>query len=387
MDNETGKIIAIKKISNDQAYGIQSIIEIDLMSRIEHPNIISTDYVHCDISTVYIGMLFGKPLMSTKDYDAKIFTRDLVSAVVYLHRHGIYHCDIKPENIIIVDGRLVVIDFGVSTVKWSSSEYKQTLLYCAPEDIYDKVRMPQLFTKHLEIYKQVKDRVKSEYWSLGLCIIYLLARKIIFDRPYTIYRADLVNHVNKYLDDPRAFLKNLIAEEQWVNAIIKLMEPLASQRSIEEVISLVAPLIDGKYKNIQRTCIMDEASINNFNTISEWLFSTVSRMNMNKCSYIASLDIVARYFEWAYSDKEIRLIGVTALFMMQKIFELRPVTASIIWSMNECECSSKDILEFEQCIIRRLRNIVVPSDILKRIDIDKIIKYLSFKEYLTIVRS
>lgn len=44
----------------------------------------------------------------------KVFSQ-LLDAVEYLHHHGIYHHDIKPSNILIArDGRLKLIDFGLS---------------------------------------------------------------------------------------------------------------------------------------------------------------------------------------------------------------------------------------------------------------------------------
>lgn len=44
----------------------------------------------------------------------KVFSQ-LLDAVEYLHHHGIYHHDIKPSNILIArDGRLKIIDFGLS---------------------------------------------------------------------------------------------------------------------------------------------------------------------------------------------------------------------------------------------------------------------------------
>ena len=41
--------------------------------------------------------------------------REVASALAYLHSHGIVHLDVKPDNIILgVDGRIVLIDFGLS---------------------------------------------------------------------------------------------------------------------------------------------------------------------------------------------------------------------------------------------------------------------------------
>ena len=52
----------------------------------------------------------GKPVSERR----RVFSQ-LLDAVDYLHRHGIYHHDLKPSNILVTsDGRLKLIDFGLS---------------------------------------------------------------------------------------------------------------------------------------------------------------------------------------------------------------------------------------------------------------------------------
>ena len=41
--------------------------------------------------------------------------RDVFAATAFLHQHGIVHCDLKPENVLLADdGRPVLCDFGSS---------------------------------------------------------------------------------------------------------------------------------------------------------------------------------------------------------------------------------------------------------------------------------
>lgn len=66
----------------------------------------------------------------------------LLQALVYLHRRNIVHRDIKPENVLVVDGNVKVLDFGLATATHVIEPDAQdddttvgTLAYMAPEII------------------------------------------------------------------------------------------------------------------------------------------------------------------------------------------------------------------------------------------------------------
>ena len=46
--------------------------------------------------------------------DAALLGRQLVSVLGYLHRHGWLHLDVKPENVVVQEGRAVLIDLGAA---------------------------------------------------------------------------------------------------------------------------------------------------------------------------------------------------------------------------------------------------------------------------------
>lgn len=68
---------------------------------------------------------------------------EMLEAVNYIHQKGIIHSDLKPENFLMVNGRLKLIDFGISSriapdatsiIKYSQAG---TFNYISPETLMD----------------------------------------------------------------------------------------------------------------------------------------------------------------------------------------------------------------------------------------------------------
>lgn len=95
-----------------------SINEIDIGSRIDHPciaKIIDWTLKINENGDILSAMAF---LKGETNLHGKIsnqdFMRDILSAIAFLHENNIVHKDIKPENIILLNGRATLIDFGIS---------------------------------------------------------------------------------------------------------------------------------------------------------------------------------------------------------------------------------------------------------------------------------
>jgi serine/threonine protein kinase/tetratricopeptide (TPR) repeat protein len=119
--------------------------EFRLLSSLRHPNIISVlDYGFDDELLPYFTMELlegaetilqaarGRPLAGKVDLLAQ-----MLQALAYLHRRGVIHRDLKPGNVMVVDGRVKVLDFGVSILREREAESGRfivgTLAYMAPE--------------------------------------------------------------------------------------------------------------------------------------------------------------------------------------------------------------------------------------------------------------
>ena len=98
--------------------------EIELLSKVSHPNIVQMKQLIVTSSYYLIimeycsnGELFNyivrKQLLN--DNEASVFFYQIISAISYLHSISIIHRDIKPENILISsNNEIKLIDFGLS---------------------------------------------------------------------------------------------------------------------------------------------------------------------------------------------------------------------------------------------------------------------------------
>jgi len=119
----------------------------------------------------------------------------IINALNYIHRHGVIHGDLKPQNIIIQEDKhmAVMVDFGLSLVKPTHiSEAKgYTPFFAPPEEITGKPLVPE-----------------SDYYSLGMTMLCALGGGTQFVERKEVPR-DLP-------DEICSFVKRLIARD--VNA-------------------------------------------------------------------------------------------------------------------------------------------------------------------------
>jgi len=152
------KIIDKKNVGQDMQ---RLRTEIEILTRVKHPNIINLKEIMEDEDTLFIitelvtgGELFDKivELGAYTEADAAELVAKMVSAIDYLHSMNIVHRDLKPENLLLKDTNKIaevkLADFGLSKIV-SEGVQKQMMQtacgtpgYVAPEvltaDGYDK---------------------------------------------------------------------------------------------------------------------------------------------------------------------------------------------------------------------------------------------------------
>lgn len=152
--------------------------EFQTLARLFHPNIITVlDYGFDSTNTPFFTMELLEnaetfiQAANNLDLHGKIdLLIQVLQALSYLHRRTIIHRDLKPANVLVSNGRVKVMDFGLSvetfseSAKYHTDTLAGTAAYFSPE-----VLTEQLFSR------------ESDFWAVGVMIYELMAQKHPFE--------------------------------------------------------------------------------------------------------------------------------------------------------------------------------------------------------------
>lgn len=193
--------------------------EFKVLKKLSHPNIGSLyDYgLDEELKKVYFTSPWLKgcdlyeatldlPIEKCEDYFVQV-----LRALNYLHQKGIIHCDLKPGNIFVENGRVQLIDFGLAGY-WGES-IVGTPTYLAPE-----------------IYRGERHSIASDLYAVGVIFYNCLTRtqpfsgkdlQEIYDRHRTFTPPPVwkINpKIPRYLSDITQSLMAKKPEERYLSA-------------------------------------------------------------------------------------------------------------------------------------------------------------------------
>eukprot|EP00891_Asterochloris_glomerata_P008564 jgi/Astpho2/8564/e_gw1.00125.48.1_t len=186
LNQDTGQLMAVKQVllSKDEqsrqrvaAQAAELEAEVDLLKQFDHPNIVrylGTERTE-DCLNIFLELVSGGSIASLlnkfgplKEKVVRLYTRQVVTGLEYLHGHHIMHRDIKGANILVDNaGKVKLADFGASkkieslvTVDSGFKSMKGTPYWMAPE-----------------VIKQTGHGRPADIWSVGCTIIEMATGK------------------------------------------------------------------------------------------------------------------------------------------------------------------------------------------------------------------
>jgi hypothetical protein len=124
-DTETGDDVAVKRLV-DTRHAARFEIEARLLRQLRHPRVVEVVDYFQDASGQYLVMslvdgqdlgdlLKSHPSGALPVPEAIEYTRQACEALQYVHEQQIVHRDVKPQNLILGEGGVVLVDFGIAT--------------------------------------------------------------------------------------------------------------------------------------------------------------------------------------------------------------------------------------------------------------------------------
>ncbi len=183
-DRVSGRSVAIKMLNKKLEQNPEQIKafinESTALSLLSHPNIVMVYNTAITDSLKYFVMEYveGITLKSHIEHRGALPEREILyyasqilSALEYIHSKSIVHCDIKPQNIILLqNGSIKVADFGIARVSSILDDENEkhemaigTVYYISPEQAQGKLA-----------------RKESDIYSLGVMLYELVTGSLPF---------------------------------------------------------------------------------------------------------------------------------------------------------------------------------------------------------------
>ena len=207
-DTKVAIKILDKKLSKDPEYIKRFKREVEISRTLSHPNIIKIISCGTDKGRYYIiyeyieGMTLDKYIKSKKlsIKEIKVVTLQILKGLSYAHSKNIIHRDIKPSNIMISNGNVKILDFGIARATTKSTITKTGMFmgsphYTSPEQIDGK-----------------KIDHRTDIYSLGIVLYEMVTGRVPFqaDTPLGFVKAHSYEQVPKIKRKIPSYLEEII---------------------------------------------------------------------------------------------------------------------------------------------------------------------------------
>ena len=211
---ETHERLICKVIFLSEKYDV--FPELNALKHLHHPNIVRMHKYKVTTNAIYIfeeyingGDMLDIIMRSQYilEHDARIYFRQLINALEYIHSKDLVHLDVKLDNILVSDMEIKLCDFGfVHNINDPLRRVCGTLNFISPE-VWNKDEYVS---------------GKADMWSAGVCLYAMLCGKLPFTSQTTRYKNNTNYHFN------HAAFNNI--SDLAIDLIVKLLQPDHNKR-------------------------------------------------------------------------------------------------------------------------------------------------------------
>lgn len=209
-----------------------------ILMNLNHPNIVKIYHLVKTAKTTFIFMDYVtngdiekfmrkiyKPLEETK---AKLWFRDMINAVNYIHSKGIANRGLCLSNFLIdSNDRVLLTDFNFSCIAISKYDYSIGFVNCGTPNYLG----PELYPRIIQIPRKPYDAKASDMYGLGVCLFFMINNSLPFGLNDT--HPEYINRqVNRDLKYSPQIEQNL--SETVKDLIFKLLEPKPHKRILSK---------------------------------------------------------------------------------------------------------------------------------------------------------
>lgn len=139
------------------------------------------------------------------DHTIKNITMNITNALSFLHQHGIYHRDIKPNNIVLFGNRYCLIDFDLAGDRYEEKKHYGSLLYFPADRV---LCLDETIEENFE---------KFEVFQLGFVLLTLVTKENFYEN---IIKSNYTGYLATYREALKQ-LKLILSDKNTYSSLLK----------------------------------------------------------------------------------------------------------------------------------------------------------------------